>query len=177
MIRRKKRVSIVFAVLFAATISVFSMFPVENLFINFKSPEKVFNYINTGEINEIIYGQDSCLIVYSKGNNTGGYYIIPKTATGYKIPNYFTIKKISHKFDESGLFDVYNVKGTQDFYVFGTVHLDEKENEIYICNEMGKKIEADIVRVEDTSFIYFFLHDFPNKYYLSINEEKVLIYG
>ena len=71
---------------------------------------------------------------------------------------------------------MYNVKGTKDYYVFATVHLQE-ENEIEIFNEMGGKIESNIVRVENTSFIYFFLPDFSGEYCLSINGEKIFISG
>lgn len=56
----------------------------ENLFIDFKSPESVFNYTSSGEINDIFYA-----------------------------------KKISDKFDSNGNFDVYNVSGTQDYYIIG----------------------------------------------------------
>lgn len=175
-IGRKKFASFLAVVLFAAAISLSAMFPLENLFVNFESPERVFHYTNSGKMDEIICGQDSCLVVYTKENSTCGHYIIPRTAKGYKIPNFFAIKKVSHQLDENGLFDVYNVKGTKDYYVFATVHLQE-ENEIEIFNEMGGKIESNIVRVENTSFIYFFLPDFSGEYCLSINGEKILLSG
>lgn len=174
-IGRKTLVSVLAVFLCTIVVSVSAMFPVENLFVNYESPESVFHYTNSGEIDEIIYGKDSCLIIYSKDNHTYGHYVIPKTAKGYKIPNYFTVKKVSHKFDENGLFDVYNVKGTPDYYVFATVHLKERDNEINVFNELGEKVESNIVRVENTSFIYFFLNDFSNEYYLSINGENVFL--
>ena len=55
--------------------------------------------------------------------------------------------------------------------------LQEKENEIELLNEMGEKVESNIVRVENTSFIYFFLPDFSGEYCLSINGEKIFISG
>ena len=87
-IGRKKLASFLAVVLFAAVISLSAMFPVENLFVNFESPERVFHYTTSGEIDEIIYGQDSCLVVYAKENNTCGHYMIPRMAKGYKIPNF-----------------------------------------------------------------------------------------
>lgn len=174
-IARKKFISIISVVICTIIVSVSGMFPVENIFVNYKSPENVFNYTNFGEIDEIIYGQDSCLIIYSKNGNTGGHYIIPKTAKGYKIPNYFTVKKVSHKFDKDGLFDVYDVKGTQDYYVFATVKLKENDNKIDVFNKLGEKVKSNIVIVENTDFIYFNLNDFPNDYYLLVNGAKVPI--
>ena len=174
-IARKKLSIILIIALCMVLISASAMFPVENLFINFKSPENVFNYTSFGKIDEIIYGRESCMVIYSKGNSTGGHYIIPKAEKGYKIPNYFVTKKVSHKFDKDGLFDVYSVKGTQDYYVFGTVCLKENDNAIDIFDSEDEKIESNIVRVGDTSFIYFFLDDFQKGYYLLINGEKVSI--
>ena len=112
-VKRKKLMSVSAVVLCMAVVSVTALFPVENLFIHSRSPESIFHYAGSGNIDEIIYGQESCLIVYSKGNSTGGHYIIPKTENGYKIPNYFTTKRISHKFDENGLFDIYEVNETK----------------------------------------------------------------
>lgn len=172
---KKKLVTILTVVLCMILLSVSAMFPVENLFINFKSPESVFNYAKSGKIDEIIRGQESCMVIYSKGNSTGGHYIIPKTKKGYKVPSCFATKKVSHKFDKIGIFDVYNVNGTQDYYVFGTVHLKDDGNEIDIFNGKNEKVESNIVRVGNTNFIYFFLDDFSNEYYLLINGEKVSI--
>ncbi len=172
---RKKLVSLLIVVLCLGLISVSGMFPIENLFINFKSPESVFNYTNSGKVNDVLYGKESCMAIYSNWNSTGGHYIIPKTEKGYKIPSYFATKIVSHKFDKSGLFDVYNVKGTQDYYVFGTVNLKDDGNEIDIFDGSDEKVESNIIRVGHTNFIYFFLDDFSNEYYLLINGEKVSI--
>lgn len=45
--------------------------PFENLFINFSSPEDVFKYTKQGEIDKIIYGENSCMIYYSNGESNG----------------------------------------------------------------------------------------------------------
>jgi hypothetical protein len=170
---RKKLITILTVVLCLLLTSVSGMFPVENLFINFKSPVSVFNYTNTGKIDEIIYGQESCMVIYTK-DNAKGHYIVPKAEKGYKIPSYFGTRKISHKFDESGLFDVYNVRGTEDYYVVGSINLKENENEIEIFNKK-EKVESNIIRVGNTDFIYFFLNDFSKEYYLVVNGEKITI--
>ena len=176
-VKRKKLMSVSAVVLCMAVVSVTALFPVENLFIHSRSPESIFHYAGSGNIDEIIYGQESCLIVYSNGNSTGGHYIIPKTENGYKIPNYFTTKRISHKFDENGLFDIYHVNGTQDYYVFGTVDWNDTDNRIAVYNEIGEKVDTNIVRVENSGFIYFFLHNFAGEYYLQINGEIIPING
>jgi len=173
----KKRAStILIVIFFMVLLSISAMFPVENLFYNFKSPESVFNYTNSGKIDEIIYGQKSCMVIYSKWNSTGGHYVIPKSEKGYKIPRYLSTKKVSHKFDKDGIFDVYNVKGTNDYYIFGIVHLKENKNQIDVFNKKDEKVESNIFVKKNMSFIYFFIYDFSNEYYLLINGEKVSIY-
>ena len=128
--KSKKYIAIFTIILFTVLLTVSAMFPVENTFMDFKTPESVFRYVKFGNIDEIIYGKDSCMILFSKGNNARGFYIVPKTEKGYAIPSYFAINNKSHKFDKSGLFDVYRVKGTNDYYVFGTVHLKDDRNKI-----------------------------------------------
>ena len=172
---RKTLFSVLTVVFCIVCFCISAMFPVENIFVDFKSPESVFSYASSGRIDEIIYGKDSCMILYSRGNNIGGHYIIPKINNNYKIPSYFSTEKISHKFDIDGLFNVYHVKETLDFYVFGTVHLQESDNEIEVFNGEDEKIESQIIRVGNTNFIYFYLYDFSDGYYLMINGEKVLI--
>lgn len=93
--RFKKVFSTLAVVLCIVLVSISRMFPVENLFLSYQSPEKVFNYIKSGQIYEIIDGKESSLVIYNTGNSTYGFYIIPKTSEGYKIPNYFTQKKYS----------------------------------------------------------------------------------
>ena len=48
-----------------------------------------------GKIDDIVYGKQSCMIIYSDYNKTISHLIIPKSETGYKIPSYFYSKKFS----------------------------------------------------------------------------------
>jgi hypothetical protein len=53
--------------------------------------------------------------------------------------------------------------------------LKDDGNEIDIFDGSDEKVESNIIRVGHTNFIYFFLDDFSNEYYLLINGEKVSI--
>lgn len=175
---RKGLASILSVGLCLIVVSLSATFPVENIFIAFNSPESAFNYYAaSGEIEEIIDGQDSCLVIYSIDNSTYGQYIFPKTAKGYKIPGYFDVGRVSHKFDMDGVFEVSNVKGTEDYYVSAAVGLSDGDNEIEILNENGEKVACDIVRPGDTDFIYLYLHGLSDAHYLSVNGERTLISG
>lgn len=156
-------------------VSISSMFPVENLFLSYQSPEKVFNYVKSGQIYKIIDGRESSLVIYYTGNSTYGFYIIPKTSDGYKIPNYFTQKKVSHKFDEQGVFDVYNVQGTQDYYVSCAVNLSDISEEILVFNSENEKIGSKVIKIKNTNFIFLWIPEFSNGCYLMINDEKIVL--
>lgn len=173
--RRKKFLSIASVILCAVLVSVSGMFPVENLFISYQSPESAFHYFEFGKIQEIIYGQESCLVIYDDGNSTYGYNIIPKTERGYKIPSYFEMKKVSHKFDKQGAFDIYNAQGTRDYYLVATVNQKEFGNDISVFNAAGEKIDSSVIRIENTNFFFFWLSDFSNGYYLRINGEEIAL--
>ena len=139
------------------------------------STERAFHYFQSGKIKEIIDGQESCLVIYNDGNSTYGYNIIPKTERGYKIPSYFEMKKVSHKFDKQAALDIYNAQGTQDYYVVGTVHQKDFDSDISVCNPAKEKIDIDIIRIENTDFICFWLPNFSNGYYLRINGEEIAL--
>lgn len=156
-------------------VSISSMFPVENLFLSYQSPEKVFNYVKSGQIYKIIDGRESSLVIYYTGNSTYGFYIIPKTSDGYKIPNYFTQKKVYHKFDEQGVFDVYNVQGTQDYYVSCAVNLSDISEEILVFNSENEKIGSKVIKIKNTNFVFLWIPEFSNGCYLMINDEKIVL--
>ena len=173
-IKHKKRLSVLAIVSCMLLISASGMFPVENLFVSFESPESVVKYAYFGKVEEAIYGQDSCMIVCSQGNRTYNRYIVPKSDKGYKIPNVFNAKKISHKFTDVGLFETYKVNGTQDYYVIGTIAV-ETDNEIGVYNGNHEKVECDVAIIKDAEFICMFVPGFSNEYYVMINGEKIFI--
>lgn len=170
----KKKIVVIFTFVLCMALGALSaMFPLENFFINFKSAENVFYYTCSGKIDDVVYGDNSCMIYYSTGNNSYSYLFVSKVANRYKILNYFSAKKISHKFDQNGSFDVYNVLRSDDYYIIGIVHSNGGKLEIYDGD--NEQVETNIKKVKNTDFIYFYLKGYTSKYYLLINGKKVLI--
>ena len=98
-LKSKKRAVIILIISCMVLCSLSFLLPIENLFVNFKSSEDVFRYYQTGEVNDVIYGVNSSMVIYSKGENSGGHFIVPKTEKGYKIPSLFSVKRTSQKID------------------------------------------------------------------------------
>lgn len=173
----KRGVITVLTVVFSLMlICVISLFPFENFFMNFDAAEDVFIYSRCGMITEIIHGDESCMIIYSKGNDTFDHYIIPKTDKGYIIPGFSSVKTVSKRFDKNGLLNVYNVRGTDDYYVFGAVNLDNRKNGVKVFQDEDEEIETEIYNVSNSGFIYFYIKNFTPSFHLVINEQKVMLY-
>lgn len=172
---RKKLASILGVILCMIIISISGVFPIENSFINFQTPESVFNYTNTGEIIDIVYGNESCMSIFSKENNNGGYYFIPKSENTYKIPNYYYNRKIIHNFNSRGSFDIFNPKNTKDYYIYGVTVTNEDNIDIV---DSDNKIVNNLVidngnSSTKTIILYGLIENYTNDYYITINGEKI----
>ena len=164
-----KKTSVILGAVFSLVITAgISMFPVENMVIDFSSPESAFKYSCSGKIEKIIYGSDSCLVVYSDGHGTFKDCVFLKSEVGYKLPSYFSRSKAAHVFTQNGLFNTYRVNGTGDYYVQGSVPNAEVE-EIAVFDGAGSRIDTDIFRIDHTGFIYFHLSCFQDDYYLVVS--------
>lgn len=173
-IRKKfgKILALILCVMFSLVLFIF---PFENLFYSFSSPEKLFNYISTdrtGEIVDVVYGDNSCMIYYQTDKNSYSYAFFKMHESGYKILNYFSYKKISSKLDSNGSFNVYNISGTKDFYVLATINSAAKV-ELYDGNNF--KIDINIKQVKNANFVFFSATNLTDEYYLLIDSEKVKI--
>lgn len=170
----KKLVSILSIVLCITIITASAMFPVENLIISFQSPESVFRYSKFGKIENIIYGENSCMVLYKSGSSSS-HSILPKTERGYQIPGYFTSKRISHRFDEKGYFDVYLVSKTKDYYVIASVNQKAEASAFAVLDKNGEEVECSIFRGNDTGFLFIYIYDLSEECYLYVQGEKILI--
>jgi hypothetical protein len=174
---RRKIVAILTLVLCMIFGSVSALLPAENLFIKFKTPEDVFSYYQVGKVDDVLYGNNSSLIIYSNGNNSGGHFIVPKSAKRYKIPSLFSVKKISSKIDRDGSFNVYNVLGTNDYYFIGTII--SKENVINIIDSNNNEVKNITLEMGNTDtktvLVYSFVENFTNEYFIVINGEPITV--
>lgn len=154
---RKRTLMIASVVLLILLMSLTAMFPVENLFLHFDTPEDVFRYTNTGDIYGRIDGDSSSMILYAKKPNVIGEYIVPKSDTGYVIPTYLSSKTVWDSMDSNGVVQVYWQKGTQDHYVMVFLGADAADWQIQLFDATGNPVDTHIVRAPHSGFAYFSL--------------------
>ena len=115
-IKRKRAVSVISVVLILCLVSLTAVFPVENLFVHFETPESAFRYALNGTIVDTIPGSDSCLVVYSTDSSTYRETIFPMTEQGYQLPNFYGVKTVFAGEAEGGSHVVLQYSGSNDRY-------------------------------------------------------------
>ena len=115
-IKRKRAVSVISVVLILCLISLTAVFPIENLFVHFETPESAFRYASSGTIVNTIPGSDSCLVVYSTGSNTYRETIFPMSEQGYQLPNFYGVRTVSDGEAEGGSHVVLQYSASNDRY-------------------------------------------------------------
>lgn len=148
---------------------------ISNYFISFDDPESVYHLSHSEEIVDMVYGDDSCMIVFSKGKNKYEMYYVPKSEKGYKIPKSFSTKIVDNYFVDNGSFNVYNVSGTNDYYIVGMIIASEAP--ATIVNSDNKKVKYMIIDSNGldtkTISIYDYINDFTDDYYIMLDDEKI----
>jgi len=163
----KKKIVVVLAILFLVGLWwALAIFPIENFFITFKSPQSAFYYTQMGQIEGILYGNDSCMII-----TKGSYSFVLKSAYGYKITNPFSVRHISHFFARD--FDVYNISGTNDYYVVGSAI--SKDDSVNIYNNSGELVGVFKTYEANSPFYFAYVNGFSKDDYALINGEKVFM--
>lgn len=160
-------------------ISMVSSLPIENLFIDYSSPDDVFAYKCSGIIKDKVYGKNSCMIVYEeKANTYESFIIVPGNNSSYKIPYNWTGDKVLKNIEAENVSAVYNVSKTNDYYLYGYCYF-QKNNTFSISDNFQSDIKAIVTYNKDTSYYTYYYYAMINKksnnfdnYYLTINDKK-----
>lgn len=177
-IKQKPRTAVFAAAACLLVVCLLSIFPPENLFVRFHEPETVFHYINGNEIQSILPGNDSCMIIHKENEQSGGYDVIPKSQRGYLIPTLFSKERLLRRLDENGYLEVCHVKGRSDYYLFATVYTDGENSEISILDDSGtRETELTCFTEQITGFldVYLYFDKAPMGYTLMVGEKQIPI--
>lgn len=151
--------------------AVLHMAPVENLFIQFKAPEDVFSYTTIGTVEDILYGEDSCMVSYSTSKNSYSYCFVGYTDHGYKIMTEFDQKKVFHEFGAYGDYVVYHIANSDDWYVLITGAPDNSLIDVYDSND--RLVEHSISGIEGTDFSCLYINEYSDDYYLAVDDVRI----
>ena len=141
--------------------------PFENLFIGFSSPEDVFNYTSSGQITDMVYGDNSVMIVYKTGNNIN-FCFTTKKDDKYKIVTSFQMKKDSFLSKNGVAVNITTLNSINDSYALGTVQHNVKITDN--SDSDYKLIPTDF----DTIYkFYGYVNNYDESYSLYLDSEKV----
>lgn len=171
---KKKKAPVIISLITVIVLCYASgLFPIENIFISFHSPQDVFHYTCSGTIEHIEYGDESCMVVYTTEDGTYSYIIFPKTSKGYQIPGILTLKTVSSKLQEPGSFELLRIANTSDFYVFGMCILDE--GNLTDSNHSDIKVVIPDNRQKESKIMFAFVGDASSGYYIVADNKKIIM--
>ncbi len=152
--------------------------PIENVLVGFDSPESVFHYMRVGEIQSLIEGENSTLVVYSQGRNASSVQIIEKAEGAYRIPVFSMMKRIdSDTLDTTaGHYEVLRFSDTEDYYICVSVMMTAPIDSISDSFSTNVRYTVSELVGSKTSVvsIYAYSKGYPDRYYLNINGNRIL---
>ena len=150
-----------------------------NYFSNFETPEDAFDFLHSEKIVDIIKGDESCMIIYKTDDNVLSWDYVLKSEDKYKIPYDFSSKQVFQSLSEKGNFSIYNIKGSNDYYITGII-VTENDNLTIVNSDninVNYIIANEIIvdnKKQKTIYIYDTIKKSINDYYLIINDEKII---
>ncbi len=177
--KKWKKVSLGLCVATALTLLLFKL-PIENLLLSFEKPEEAFRYMNSAEIDDVLYGKESAMILYSQKNGPASQMIFPMKNGRYKLPDALSLKCVDSSFLKDGSVFVFWAKGTKDYYVIGDIVTNSGIVPV-IYDNAGSKFEVqvgkDYTQISNYTSYTFWCYAFNLKedYSITINEEEQLL--
>jgi len=165
------------SLLFASALCVF---PVENLFLTFDSPESVYVYTKQerSEAKCVVEGDQSALVIARKPDSeTNIHYFIPKKNNGWGIEiGVFSTEMITWKSYAGVDIQVEHYKNTDDYYVIvfddlnGYVNVSDCINSAFL----PVKYSGDTIRKEGVIY-YTCVQNLNSEYWININGRQITL--
>lgn len=174
-ILNKRRFCIIILIIFAIFSTISSLFPLENLFVTFKTPESVYKYKYSSKAQLVLNGRYSSFVIGGRNNyNSGAIDIFPKSKNGWKLSNSFKVKMIKSIYFEGTAINVYKNQDYNDYYIGidnmngGLLKISDNCNSkfVYIKTNYNNKVLYSY---------YAYIREFDKKYKVTINDKKISI--
>lgn len=162
----------------AAVLTLFFFhFPVENVFLSFEKPEEAFRYASSAEIDGVLCGKESAMILYSQKNGPASQMIFPMKNGKYKLPDSSDLKCVNSSFMEDGSVLVFGAEGTKDYYVVGDI-VTTSDTVPVILDNAGSRFEIQIGKncTQSTDYLSYtfwaYAFDLKEDYSISVNGQE-----
>ena len=174
-LRLKRRLLIIALILIVALTMISVFIPIENTFVSFSTPESAFHYTNSGEVQLIVEGKKSDLVVADK-KDTDTLLIIPKTDIGWKLGLGSDTKKVTRTIESGITLDIYQYKNTDDYYI---IVLDTNGGECQISdinNSSFYSLMKENSALNKNFYMYYaYIGDFKSGYTITVNGTPIII--
>lgn len=173
-----KTLYIVFLCLSGLLPTVLSFIPFENSFITFKSLDSAYHYVyGKSDIELVVEGDDCDFVVGSqKDKDKVTYAFMPKTADGWKASKNINAKRIIVQNYDFGFLDVYQSKGTKDYFI--TI-LNKTDKDLIISDKYNSEFEPLISGEDSLGQMYttYYAHipNFDSSYSLTVNGTEIVL--
>lgn len=136
-IRARRIIMVILPIL---TYLLLFLFPLENMYMTFSSPEEARLYTNPKQLNVVckIEGEESTLLV-SRTEGEDNYILVPKTDAGWKVGTEFEIHNVAEKMQDGALVKVIRYRGHDDYYV---IIFDLRDSIETISDQAGSSFRA-----------------------------------
>ena len=169
---QSKGLAIITVVVFFIVSMALSLFPAENAFMSFATPEKAARYTGIGEVVCVAEGEESGLLI-TKQRSGVQVQIYPKKDGEWQIGTGISFSQSSYAI-EKGMITLYQYKPTGEHYIsvilFGT--------DVPIQDSIGSVFETykqDEISAEHFSVYYAYIPQFDDTYTVTIDGTTIAL--
>ena len=152
--------------------------PFENKLFAFSTPEKALFYWDGSKALETLHGSQSSMVIY-RTDQGKSQTIFLKTDRGFVLPNGFwpprlrSYSIVTRKNFGSRYWEVYRVKGTEDYYIVGSAV--PADTSVQLLRDSGKASGDGIVRFDGSFFFFLYVESLNEHDFFVIDGEKMQI--
>jgi hypothetical protein len=146
------------------------LFPFENAFIRFDTPEQAFSYATTGKFDYVIEGENSSMVVYKEDSNTYSHIFLLKDEKGYMLNSFYGYTIIDRTLDGRYALDVFKVNNTEDYYIIGVLTPDTTDIEF---KSDTRDVIYNAFYNEKSRLFTAYVKEYADDIYLVCDGEKV----
>lgn len=160
----KKKYTILVLIIIFVAMPVASLFPIENLFVTFSTPENSYNCVNFEKAKIVISGDTTDLVI----GHENTYLIIPKTDKGWKIGRGLDTKTMSVNYNDGIIVSLFKYKKSGEYFV----EVSDMEGKVCTIKDSD---DSEYYNVKDGELCryYAYVHNLDDSYELFVNGKEV----